>query len=89
MRKTVITTDFEGTPVGVPDVTDYMGEYEYKNKVLSRIHNTEGSCVRQSNGSFVYEYSLKDHLGSTRLTFSDVNGDMSINPDNEVSQINH
>ena len=88
MRKTVTLIDLGGADVS-SDVTDYMGEYEYKNKVLSRIQNTEGSCVRQSNGSFLYEYSLKDHLGNTRVTFSDNNGDMSINPDNEVSQINH
>ena len=88
MRKTVILLDLGSEEVS-REVTDYMGEYEYKNKVLSRIHNTEGAAVRQSNGSFLYEYTLKDHLGNTRVTFSDVNGDLSINPDNEVSQINH
>ena len=88
MRKTVILLDLGGAEVS-RDVTDYMGEYEYKNKVLSRIHNTEGSCIRQSNGSFVYEYNLKDHLGNTRVTFSDTNGDWNIDPNTEVSQINH
>ena len=88
MRKTVTVIDLGGDEVS-RDVTDYMGEYEYKNKVLSRIHNTEGSCIRQSNGSFVYEYALKDHLGNTRVTFSDTNGDWTIDPNTEVSQINH
>ena len=70
-------------------MTDYMGEYIYRNNVLSRIINTEGACVRQSNGSFVYEYDMKDHLGNTRVTFSDVNNDWTIDPNTEVSQINH
>ena len=71
------------------DVTDYMGEYIYRNNILTRILNTEGACVRQSNGSFVYEYDMKDHLGNTRVTFSDVNNDWTIDPNTEVSQINH
>ena len=92
MRKTSTILEPNGQPKNTSwavQVTDYMGEYEYTNKILSRIHNTEGAAVRQGDGSFVYEYSLKDHLGNTRVTFSDANGDGTINPNNEVSQINH
>ena len=71
------------------DVTDYMGEYIYRNNILTRILNTEGACVRKGDGSFVYEYDMKDHLGNTRVTFSDVNNDWTIDPNTEVSQINH
>ena len=73
LRKTVTATDVNGQPLSnqSPDIYDYMGKYEFRNKVLSQIHNTEGSCVRQPSGKFVYEYSLKDHLGNTRVTFSD------------------
>ena len=66
-----------------------MGEYIYRNNILTRILNTEEACVRKSDGSFVYEYDMKDHLGNTRVTFSDVNNDWTIDPNTEVSQINH
>ena len=93
LRKTVtpLTSSGEPQPNISPDIYDYMGEYEFRNKVLSRIHNTEGSCVRQPSGKFVYEYSLKDHLGNTRVTFSDnvTTPDWNIDPNTEVSQINH
>ena len=47
--------------------------------------------MRQPSGKFVYEYSLKDHLGNTRVTFSDnvTTPDWNIDPNTEVSQINH
>ena len=91
LRKTLVPLKANGqieTQEAI-DVTDYMGEYIYRNNILSRIINTEGACVRQSNGSFVYEYDMKDHLGNTRVTFSDVNNDWTIDPNTEVSQINH
>ena len=88
LRKTVIQLDIHGDETS-REVYDYMGEYVYKNKVLSRILNTEGSVVRHEKGFFSYEYSLKDHLGNTRVTFSDENGDGNIDPNTEVSQINH
>jgi RHS repeat-associated protein len=36
-----------------------------------------------------FEYTLSDHLGNTRVLFSDLNGDGSINPTTEVLQENH
>ena len=36
-----------------------------------------------------YEYTLKDHLGNTRVTFADTTGNGLIDPTIEIAQINH
>jgi RHS repeat-associated protein len=36
-----------------------------------------------------YEYVLRDHLGNTRVTFADINGNGLIDPNTEINQINH
>jgi RHS repeat-associated protein len=36
-----------------------------------------------------YEYNLKDHLGNTRVTFKDKDNNWQIDPNTEISQINH
>ncbi len=46
------------------------------------------------SGNLEYEYSIRDHLGNTRLTFADKNGnnvvDITNNPvTNEILQENH
>ena len=38
---------------------------------------------------WVYEYTIKDHLGNTRVTFADIDGNNTIDPNTEVRQINH
>ncbi len=53
---------------------DYIGGIEYKNDVLDRFAHTEGAVVNQA-GAYVYEYNIKDHLGNTRVTYSDANND--------------
>ena len=50
--------------------------------------------VTTINGSLKYEYALKDHLGNTRIMFSDKNGDgliqqSSTQETSEVTQENH
>jgi RHS repeat-associated protein len=47
-------------------VTDYVGNIIYKNGVLYQIGHDEGRVI---NG--VYEYDIKDHLGSLRISFKD------------------
>ncbi|MFN0117740.1 MAG: hypothetical protein ACKVQC_05525 [Elusimicrobiota bacterium] len=58
-------------------VKDYVGGIEYYNGALEAIYTAEGRCVPQDS-SYRYEYSLKDHLGSGRLYFSDLDGDGEI-----------
>ena len=53
---------------------DYLGGIEYKNNVVEAIYHEEGRATLQS-GVWRYEYYLKDHLGNTRVIFTDNNDD--------------
>ncbi|MGX5689965.1 DUF6443 domain-containing protein [Arcticibacter tournemirensis] len=47
---------------------DYIAGIQYTNGVIDFIQTEEGRAVRNTDGSFRYEYNLKDHLGNTRVT---------------------
>jgi hypothetical protein len=57
--------------------TDYLRGKEYRNDTLEAVYHDDGR-VRHEDGSFFYEYKLKDHLGNTRVVFEDSNGDGQI-----------
>jgi RHS repeat-associated protein len=57
--------------------------------ILDKIHHTEGYVERKADGSFQYNYALKDHLGNTRVTFADKDNNGTIDPNTEINQINH
>ena len=84
------------------ETRDYMDGFEYKDDLIERIAHTEGYITRREKRAnegtefvglgglvFQYNYVLKDHLGNTRVSFADVSGDGNIDPNTEVSQINH
>ncbi|NOX45809.1 MAG: RHS repeat-associated core domain-containing protein [Chlorobi bacterium] len=50
-------------------VTDYIGSFVYEDNVLRYILTAEGRIMANEDGSFEYQYFLKDHLGNTRVTF--------------------
>jgi hypothetical protein len=56
--------------------------------VLQRLAHTEGSVSRQTDGSFLHEYVLRDHLGNTRVTFTDANNDGVVG-ESDIKQINN
>lgn len=66
--------------------TDYMGAFFYRNG--TQIMNTENGKVKNLSTAPVYDYQLNDHLGNTRVVFSDRNGDFIIDS-SEVLQINN
>ncbi len=49
---------------------DYIGNNEYVNNVLESIMHSEGR-FRSATGR--HEYVMKDHLGNTRLVYTDTN----------------
>ncbi|MBN2486601.1 MAG: hypothetical protein JXB34_11560, partial [Bacteroidales bacterium] len=51
--------------------TNYCSNFVYENGSLAYIISLEGRILRNTNGSYTYEYFLKDHLGNTRVTFQD------------------
>ena len=75
----------------INDVRNYVNGIEYKglNLVLDRFPTTEGAVVLQSNGTtYQYEYTLKDHLGNARVTYSDGNNDGVVGV-TDIKQVNH
>ncbi|MCI5056995.1 MAG: RHS repeat-associated core domain-containing protein, partial [Flavobacteriales bacterium] len=67
----------------------YFGEIEYSDDALEAIYFSEGR-VLNNNGNWQYEYAIKDHLGNTRVTFSDLDANGTIERENgEVLQENH
>jgi RHS repeat-associated protein len=51
-----------------------LEDLEYTNDSLEAIYHSEGR-VYFENGTSRYEYNITDHLGNTRLTFTDKDGD--------------
>jgi RHS repeat-associated protein len=93
-----LTVGFEATPsffasIGTSGGTstttqDYAGGIEYKNNVLEAMYHAEGRAYR-SGTTWQYEYTLKDHLGNSRVTFADLDNNGTINPLAEILQENH
>jgi RHS repeat-associated protein len=61
----------------VATTQDYVGGIEYKNTALEAIYHSEGRIYKGQ-----YEYTLKDHLGNSRVTFRDKNGTAEILQEN-------
>jgi RHS repeat-associated protein len=78
---------------GIVNTQDYVSGIEYRNNTLEAIYHPEGR-VFNTGSSLRYEYSIRDHLGNTRLTFTDKNNDGTVNvtnsaTTNEILQENH
>jgi hypothetical protein len=66
---------------GTTTVKHYVGGIEYNGNILEAVYHAEGRAtydpttvaLGEING-FEYEYSIKDHLGNSRVMFSDLNG---------------
>jgi RHS repeat-associated protein len=71
LRKTVKTNNV------VTLTQNYLNGIELKNNAVEAVYNEEGRAFNNA-GAFRYEYVLRDHLGNTRLVFSDKNGSGSI-----------
>ena len=70
-------------------ITNYSNGAEYDgDNNLVRLQHTEGAIAKNNEGQFQYEYVLRDHLGNTRVTFSDA-GDDGILVASDIKQINH
>ena len=85
LRKTVK----DGTTILLTQ--DYLGGIEIKNNRLEAIYNEEGRAYNTNSDPFQwrYEYNLKDHLGNTRVSFSDLNGNGIIDNQTEVLSETH
>jgi RHS repeat-associated protein len=59
------------------------------NSVIEAVYHSEGRVAYTAGANPRYEYSIKDHLGNTRLTFCDLNSDGAIQTPSEILQENH
>lgn len=65
---------------------DYVGNYVYENNTLKQFSHPEGYIEPDGNGGYDYVYNYVDHLKNVRLTYSDLDGNGSINPSIEILQ---
>ena len=68
-------------------VTDYAGNYIYKNNELEFFNHPEGyvsPTVTSSGVEMKYTYQYKDHLGNVRLSYADANNDGVITAGTEI-----
>ncbi len=66
-------------------VKEYFGDVEYGNGLLSIVHTGEGRAVAGQGGVYVYEYSLRDHLGNTRVMLDQWQGSGRVIQEEEYS----
>ncbi len=62
---------------------DYLGTFQYTNSELQFFPTPEG-YVANDSGTFKYVYTLRDHLGNNRVSFSDENNDGVISSTTEI-----
>src|SRR5690606_21680316 len=67
---------------------DFIGGYEFDDNVLDYIHHNQGRFRRISSGNFRHEYIIPDHLGNTRIVYSDTTGNGAID-NGEILDENH
>ncbi len=65
---------------------DYIGGAEYRDGNLIAIYHAEGRIANDGEG-WKHEFHIRDHLGNTRVIFSDRNGDGSITQSEEDSEL--
>jgi RHS repeat-associated protein len=67
----ILITIVQNKDGSVKETWDYVNGVEYKNQILQRVAHSEGAVVRNDFGQYQHEYVLRDHLGNTRVTFTD------------------
>jgi len=71
---------------------DYVGGIEYIEDNLEAIYHSEGRVIKNGNGNgnndYLFEYTLKDHLGNSRVTFADLDNSGEVEQD-EILQTQH
>ncbi|AMC09918.1 hypothetical protein Lupro_00995 [Lutibacter profundi] len=81
------------TDTGNSTKTNYAGNYIYEEAAgieeLKFFNQPEGYVEPDGNGGFEYIYQYKDHLGNIRLSYSDADGNGSINAATEIVEENN
>ncbi|NAS31783.1 hypothetical protein GTQ40_12420 [Flavobacteriaceae bacterium R38] len=75
------------TAVSSLTTTEYAGNYIYENDLLQFFNTAEG-YIEPNGSSYDYIYQYKDHLGNIRLSYSDTDGNGSVNT-SEIKEENN
>ncbi|BDW93356.1 hypothetical protein MACH07_21880 [Flagellimonas marinaquae] len=74
-------------------VTSYAGGYVYSGNTttesLQFLSQPEGYATPNGMGGYDYVYQYKDHLGNIRLSYTDADGNGSIDPSAEIIEENN
>ncbi len=73
---------------GLQDTKEYIPGIEYVND-KPYVYHPEGRVYVDSTGEWLFEYTLRDHLGNSRVIFADTSRDGSIDPATEVLREAH
>ena len=69
---------------------DYIRGSEYKDNILEAVYHEEGRFLNtgdnNSNLQWEHQYSLKDHLGNTRIMFADQDDDGTISVNEQLQE---
>jgi len=71
------------------ETIDYVAGVEYKNGKVSQIMHSEGYVQYTNGANPEYHYVIADHLGNTRLIYTDKNQNGKIESNSEIIQENH
>ena len=66
----------------------YLDGIELKNNTVEAVYNEEGRASN-NGGTFRYEYALRDHLGNTRVVFTDKNNSGNIDNTEILSETHY
>ncbi len=61
------------TDHNIGKTTDYVGNIIYEDNEIKYILTGEGRLLPKGDGTYEYQYYLKDHLGNTRILFDENN----------------
>jgi len=68
----------------------YLGASEFMGTTapaaLEALYFSEGRITKSGTNPYKYEYTIKDHLGNARVSFSDLNNDNTITANTEIIQ---
>ncbi len=71
---------------GSPDITNYLGSFQYLKGKLQYFGTSEGYVyLDESTNTYKYVYVISDHLGNNRVTYSDTNNNGTISTDEILS----
>ncbi len=82
-----LTAKIDSTLVPI-DQTDYIGGIEYRNGDIQAIYHPQGRAVPDGS-TWRHEYVITDHLGNTRLRFSDLDANTFIDSTEILDEITY